>query len=169
MGFIVALQTILLATMVHLLPPQVTRVLSSSDSSQVDRDPSDGLMVLQGLQTNLLICFPTYHTLFLTGMLIPILLICLSLLHAYKIRKVPNGFNEARALGFVNYVNIILFVLTPIMIYLILPTTKEVVPFCVLLIGSATTELSVLFLPKVICSYPLDWSIKEYNFKLVTF
>ncbi|CAI2723594.1 unnamed protein product [Schistosoma spindalis] len=107
-------------------------------------------LILHGLPNNLILCFPYFDIKQIISIFIPFILMCLTTIYAYKIRKVPSGFNEARALAFVNYINFICFITTPILMYYASKTILELVPLSFLLISTATNEFSVLILPKVI-------------------
>ncbi|KAH8853077.1 Metabotropic glutamate receptor 7 [Schistosoma japonicum] len=106
-------------------------------------------LILHGLPNNLMLCFPYFNIKQIITIFIPLILMCLSTVYAYKIRKVPSGFNEARALAFVNYINCICFITTPILMYYAQKTILELVPLSFLLISTATNEFTVLILPKV--------------------
>ncbi|CAH8442461.1 unnamed protein product [Schistosoma turkestanicum] len=106
-------------------------------------------LILHGLPNNLILCFPYFDIKQIITIFIPLILMCLSTVYAYKIRKVPSGFNEARVLAFVNYINCICFITTPILMYYAQKTILELVPLSFLLISTATNELSMLILPKM--------------------
>ncbi|VDO66771.1 unnamed protein product [Schistosoma margrebowiei] len=106
-------------------------------------------LILHGLPNNLILCFPYFDIKQIISIFIPFILMCLTTIYAYKIRKVPSGFNEARALAFVNYINFICFITTPILMYYASKTILELVPLSFLLISTATNEFSVLILPKI--------------------
>ncbi|CAH8441736.1 unnamed protein product [Heterobilharzia americana] len=106
-------------------------------------------LIVHGLPNNLMLCFPNFTIKQIITIFIPLILMCLSTVYAYKIRKVPSGFNEARALAFVNYINCICFVTTPVLMYYAQKTTLELVPLSFLLIATATNEFSLLILPKM--------------------
>ncbi|CAH8448569.1 unnamed protein product [Schistosoma guineensis] len=106
-------------------------------------------LILHGLPNNLILCFPYFDIKQIISIFVPLILMCLTTIYAYKIRKVPSGFNEARALAFVNYINFICFITTPILMYYASKTILELVPLSFLLISTATNEFSVLILPKI--------------------
>nr|CAH8827235.1 unnamed protein product [Trichobilharzia regenti] len=110
---------------------------------------TDKQLILHGLSHNLMLCFPDFTIKQIITIFIPLILMCLSTVYAYKIRKVPSGFNEARALAFVNYINCICFITTPVLMYYAQKTTLELVPLSFLLMATATNEFSVLILPKI--------------------
>ncbi|THD26197.1 hypothetical protein D915_003115 [Fasciola hepatica] len=148
---IVSTEVILLGITLYLWPPTVKKVLHGqpADTGYHPKEPGYEVIVQVGIENNRLVCFDSISVVTFTGLLIPVFLMIVTMIHAYKVRKVPTGFNEARALGFVNYVNAILFIMIPIMMQMIPLQTTEMIPLSVLLIITATNQLCVLVLPKI--------------------
>lgn len=151
MLLIILAEAILLAVSVYLWPPTVKLVLHGqpADVGYHWDKPGYEVIIQVGLERNRLVCFDSLNVITFTSFLIPVFLMLVTMVHAYKIRKVPTGFNEARALGFVNYVNAILFIMIPLMMQMNPLQTTEMIPLSVLLIITATNQLCVLILPKV--------------------
>ncbi|VDP96573.1 unnamed protein product [Echinostoma caproni] len=151
MAIVVGTEVVLLAITMHLWPPKVKLVLAGKPADEGFRvEESEYQVIVQiGIDENRLVCFESLSVTMFTGLLIPVFLMIVTMVHAYKIRKVPTGFNEARALGFVNYVNAILFIMIPLMMHMIPLHTIEMIPLSALLIVTATNQLCVLILPKV--------------------
>ncbi|VEL08332.1 unnamed protein product [Protopolystoma xenopodis] len=106
--------------------------------------------VVVGLSRNRLVCYPHPFSLeLLASIVLPCFLLTMTTFYAFKIRKTPSGFNEARAIGFVNYANCVLSLLTPVLLYILNRTPSEMLPLCILLLFSATSELIGLLFPKL--------------------
>ncbi|KAL3312190.1 hypothetical protein Ciccas_009223 [Cichlidogyrus casuarinus] len=106
-------------------------------------------MVEIGLGRNKILCQRQASFNFLGIMLYPALLVFLSTYYAWKIRKVPKGFNECRALLFVNYASCLLTLAGPIMVQLSRGTIYDRLPSALSQWFVATTCLVGLFLNKI--------------------
>ncbi|GAA52184.1 Metabotropic glutamate receptor 7 [Clonorchis sinensis] len=151
MVLLICADVLVLAITMSLWPPTVTQILSGSNSYLGPRkwEQNGSVIILKGLDTNPVVCFSNLFIPQFCGMLIPIFLLLVSLLHAYKIRKVPCGYNEARQLGVVNYVNLLLFIITPILMLTFQLTSRELLPLSGLTFLMATNQLVVLIMPKL--------------------
>ncbi|TGZ61786.1 hypothetical protein CRM22_007792 [Opisthorchis felineus] len=151
MALLICADVVVLAVTMSLWPPTVTQILSGSNSYLGPRrwEQNGSVIILKGLDTNPVVCFSSLFIPQFSGMLIPIFLMLVSLLHAYKIRKVPCGYNEARQLGVVNYVNLLLFIIFPILTLTFQLTSRELLPLSGLTFLMATNQLVVLIMPKL--------------------
>ncbi|KAF5403718.1 Metabotropic X receptor [Paragonimus heterotremus] len=148
MGIICASEVILLAVTLSVWRPVVTWMFAGPKSYSF-REANRIMMVVENLDYNRIICFSTMSLPQFSGMFLPICLMFFSLFHAYKIRKVPYGYNEARSLGLVNYVNAILIALVVILITFVQLQYIELLPLSGFLLTMATNLLVVLVWPKI--------------------
>ncbi|KAF6778281.1 hypothetical protein AHF37_02067 [Paragonimus kellicotti] len=148
MGIICATEVILLAVTLSVWRPVVTWMFAGPKSYSF-REANRIIMVVENLDYNRIICFSTMSLPQFSGMFLPICLMLFSLFHAYKIRKVPYGYNEARSLGLVNYVNAILIALVVILITFVQLQYIELLPLSGFLLTMATNLLVVLVWPKI--------------------
>ncbi|KAA3675784.1 metabotropic X receptor [Paragonimus westermani] len=148
MGIICATEVILLSVTLSVWRPVVTWMFAGPKSYSF-REANRIMMVVENLDYNRIICFSTMSLPQFSGMFLPICLMLFSLFHAYKIRKVPYGYNEARSLGLVNYVNAILIALVVILITFVQLQYIELLPLSGFLLTMATNLLVVLVWPKI--------------------
>lgn len=97
---------------------------------------------------NILICSGSDNASYLLGLLYPFLLMILCTIYAFKTRKCPDGFNEARHITFTNYTTLVIWVA-------FLPTFTfhntnhiRITTLSLLLNSSAAVQIACLFLPK---------------------
>ncbi|CAL8078471.1 unnamed protein product [Calicophoron daubneyi] len=151
MGSIIAAQAVLVGVSVYFWTPKLTKRLGDPSSVRLfpQENVNGDVLIAPGMPMNQLICFATTSNTLFIGFIIPVVLLLVSMVHAYKIRKVPTGFNEARALGFVNYLNFIHIILIPILGIIVRYGLLELLPECCFLTTSAMTELLILIAPKI--------------------
>lgn len=112
-------------------------------------EPPDSNIVADNVSRNDLICRGRDHVDALVGLLCPIVLLILTTMYAFRVRKTPDGFNEARCLGFVNYANCVVIVTSLPIIFIFNDLILSALTLCFPLVTSATADLLGLFLPKI--------------------
>ena len=113
-------------------------------------DPPTTEFVYPARDKAVLICSGSERTSYLLGLLYPLVLIGFCTVYAFKTRKCPEGFNEARYITFTNYTTCVVW-LTFLPMFVLLGTITEVryLLICSLMSLSGTVQLSCLFVPKV--------------------
>lgn len=113
-------------------------------------DPPNTMFVYPNRDTALLICSGSDQTSYLYGLVYPLILIGFCTGYAFKTRKCPEGFNEARYITFTNYTTCVVWLaFLPLFVMLSNHTPLRIVTLCLLLSVSGTVQLFCLFVPKV--------------------
>ncbi|RWS32017.1 metabotropic glutamate receptor 3-like protein [Leptotrombidium deliense] len=100
-------------------------------------------------EENVLICHGSDNTSYLIGLIYPSILIAFCTAFAFKTRKCPEGFNEARYLTFTNYTTCVIWLAFLPLFVLSTSTAIRVVTLSLLLSLSGSVQLCCLFIPKV--------------------
>ncbi|XP_067127644.1 metabotropic glutamate receptor 3-like isoform X1 [Centruroides vittatus] len=100
-------------------------------------------------EANLLICLGSDTPSYLVGLIYPFVLIGFCTVYAFKTRKCPDGFNEARYLTFTNYTTCVIWLAFLPLFVLSTSNAIRVVTLSFLLSLSGAVQLSCLFMPKV--------------------
>ncbi|XP_076361004.1 metabotropic glutamate receptor 3-like [Tachypleus tridentatus] len=98
---------------------------------------------------NILICNGSDKASYLVGLIYPFILIGFCTVYAFKTRKCPDGFNEARYLTFTNYTTCVIWLAFLPLFVLSTSTTIRAVTLSFLFSLSGTVQLACLFAPKV--------------------
>lgn len=132
-------------------------------------EPPDTVLIYPNRDIALLICLGSDRTSYLVGLLYPLVLIgkphnntCFHItirslvskgfctVYAFKTRKCPEGFNEARYITFTNYtICVVWFAFLPLFVMLSNTTPLRAITLSLLFSVSGTVQLSCLFVPKV--------------------
>lgn len=98
---------------------------------------------------NVLVCQGSDGASYLVGLLYPSLLIGVCTVYAFKTRKCPEGFNEARHLAFANYTTCVIWLaFLPLFLLSGSPTIRTLA-LSFLLSLSGAVQTGCLFVPKV--------------------
>ncbi|XP_022250368.1 metabotropic glutamate receptor 3-like [Limulus polyphemus] len=100
-------------------------------------------------QENILICRGSDKASYLIGLIYPFVLIGFCTVYAFKTRKCPDGFNEARYLTFTNYTTCVIWLAFLPLFVLSTSTTIRAVTLSFLFSLSGSVQLACLFAPKV--------------------
>ncbi|RWS06886.1 metabotropic glutamate receptor 3-like protein, partial [Dinothrombium tinctorium] len=100
-------------------------------------------------EENILICLGSDNTSYLIGLIYPSILIAFCTAFAFKTRKCPEGFNEARYLTFTNYTTCVIWLAFLPLFVLSTSTAIRSVTLSLLLSLSGGVQLSCLFIPKI--------------------
>ncbi|XP_076318427.1 metabotropic glutamate receptor 3-like isoform X1 [Tachypleus tridentatus] len=98
---------------------------------------------------NILICNGSDKVSYLVGLIYPFILIGFCTIYAFKTRKCPDGFNEARYLTFTNYTTCVIWLAFLPLFVLSTSTTIRAVTLSFLFSLSGSVQLACLFAPKV--------------------
>ncbi|KAG8179568.1 hypothetical protein JTE90_016136 [Oedothorax gibbosus] len=98
---------------------------------------------------NVLICVGSDTASYLVGLIYPFVLIGFCTVYAFKTRKCPDGFNEARYLTFTNYTTCVIWLAFLPLFVLSTSNTIRSVTLSSLLSLSGAVQLACLFVPKV--------------------
>lgn len=129
-GLLVSVQAALATCWLLLEPPSVAHVY-----------PSRG--------RNVLVCQGSDRASYLLGLVYPSLLIGVCTVYAFKTRKCPEGFNEARHLAFANYTTCVIWLaFLPLFLLSGSPTIRTLA-LSFLLSLSGAVQTACLFAPKV--------------------
>lgn len=113
-------------------------------------DPPDVKNVYPARDKVLLICSGSDRSSYLVGLLYPFILIGFCTVYAFKTRKCPEGYNEARYITFTNYTTCVVWLaFLPLFVMLSTTTPLRYVTLCLLLSVSGGVQLFCLFVPKV--------------------
>ncbi|XP_035220503.1 metabotropic glutamate receptor 3-like [Stegodyphus dumicola] len=100
-------------------------------------------------EENVLICLGSDTASYLVGLIYPFILIGFCTVYAFKTRKCPDGFNEARYLTFTNYTTCVIWLAFLPLFVLSTSNTIRAVTLSSLLSLSGAVQLACLFMPKV--------------------
>ncbi|CAL1298592.1 unnamed protein product [Larinioides sclopetarius] len=100
-------------------------------------------------EENVLICLGSDTASYLVGLIYPFVLIGFCTVYAFKTRKCPDGFNEARYLTFTNYTTCVIWLAFLPLFVLSTSNTIRSVTLSSLLSLSGAVQLACLFMPKV--------------------
>ncbi|CAG2109518.1 unnamed protein product, partial [Medioppia subpectinata] len=100
-------------------------------------------------EDNILICLGSDNTSYLVGLIYPSVLIGFCTVYAFKTRKCPEGFNEARYLTFTNYTTCVIWLAFLPLFVLSTSTAIRSVTLSCLLSLSGAVQIACLFVPKV--------------------
>ncbi|KAM7310733.1 metabotropic glutamate receptor 2 isoform X2 [Ixodes scapularis] len=129
-GLLVSVQAVLAGVWLLLEPPAVAHVYPSRTR-------------------NVLVCQGSDGASYLVGLLYPSLLIGVCTVYAFKTRKCPEGFNEARHLAFANYTTCVIWLaFLPLFLLSGSPTIRTLA-LSFLLSLSGAVQTGCLFVPKV--------------------
>ncbi|XP_076315691.1 metabotropic glutamate receptor 3-like [Tachypleus tridentatus] len=98
---------------------------------------------------NILICRGSDKPSYLIGLIYPFVLIGFCTVYAFKTRKCPDGFNEARYLTFTNYTTCVIWLAFLPLFVLSTSTTIRAVTLSFLFSLSGSVQVACLFAPKV--------------------
>lgn len=113
-------------------------------------DPPNTEFVYPARDKAVLICSGSDRTSYLVGLLYPLVLIGFCTVYAFKTRKCPEGFNEARYITFLNYtICVVWLTFLPMFVLLGTTTTVRYLLICSLMSLSGAVQLCCLFVPKV--------------------
>lgn len=98
---------------------------------------------------NVLVCEGSDDASYLVGLAYPCLLIAVCTVYAFKTRKCPEGFNEARHLAFANYTTCVIWLAFLPLFVLSGSTTVRALSLSFLLSLSGAVLLACLFAPKI--------------------
>ncbi|KAH8039860.1 hypothetical protein HPB51_009116 [Rhipicephalus microplus] len=129
-GLLISVQATLAAAWLMLEPPSVAHVYPSR-------------------ARNVLVCQGSDRASYLLGLVYPSLLIGVCTVYAFKTRKCPEGFNEARHLAFANYTTCVIWLaFLPLFLLSGSPTIRTLA-LSFLLSLSGAVQTACLFAPKV--------------------
>ncbi|XP_037567084.1 metabotropic glutamate receptor 2 [Dermacentor silvarum] len=129
-GLLISVQATLGAAWLMLEPPSVAHVYPSR-------------------ARNVLVCQGSDRASYLLGLVYPSLLIGVCTVYAFKTRKCPEGFNEARHLAFANYTTCVIWLaFLPLFLLSGSPTIRTLA-LSFLLSLSGAVQTACLFAPKV--------------------
>lgn len=112
--------------------------------------PPNIKLVYSSRENALLICSGSDHITYLFGLIYPLVLIGFCTVYAFKTRKCPEGFNEARYITFTNYTTcVVWFAFLPLYVMLSTTTPLRAITLSSLLSVSGAVQLFCLFVPKV--------------------
>lgn len=112
--------------------------------------PPDTKLVYSNREIALLICSGSDHLNYLISLIYPFILIGFCTVYAFKTRKCPEGFNEARYITFTNYTTcVVWFAFLPLYVMLSITTPLRAITLSSLLSVSGAVQLCCLFVPKV--------------------
>lgn len=129
-AFLVSVEVIINGTWLLYNPAEVTHVYPTRDD-------------------NVLICLGSDNASYLVGLIYPFVLIGFCTVYAFKTRKCPDGFNEARYLTFTNYTTCVIWLAFLPLFILASSNGIRSVTLSFLLNLSGAVQLACLFLPKV--------------------
>ncbi|CAG2176985.1 unnamed protein product, partial [Oppiella nova] len=112
-------------------------------------DKPDVTHVYPTREDNILICLGSDNTSYLVGLIYPSILIGFCTAYAFKTRKCPEGFNEARYLTFTNYTTCVIWLAFLPLFVLSTSTAIRSVTLSCLLSLSGAVQIACLFVPKV--------------------
>ncbi|XP_054165125.1 metabotropic glutamate receptor 3-like, partial [Oppia nitens] len=112
-------------------------------------DKPDVTHVYPSREANVLICLGSDNTSYLVGLVYPSILIGFCTVYAFKTRKCPEGFNEARYLTFTNYTTCVIWLAFLPLFVLSTSTVIRSVTLSFLLSLSGAVQIACLFVPKV--------------------
>ncbi|KAG1685964.1 Metabotropic glutamate receptor 3 [Nymphon striatum] len=98
---------------------------------------------------NVLICTGSEDASYLVGLIYPFILICFCTVFAFKTRKCPEGFNEARHVTFTNYTTFVIWLAFVPLFFLSHSNHIRVVTLSFALSLGGFVQLACLFIPKI--------------------
>lgn len=111
--------------------------------------PPNAILVYPSREENLLICAGSDNASYLVGLIYPFVLICFCTVYAFKTRKCPDGFNEARYVAFTNYTTCVLWLAFVPLFFSSSNNVQRTITLSISLTLAATVQLGCLFLPKI--------------------
>ncbi|XP_027196732.2 metabotropic glutamate receptor 2-like isoform X2 [Dermatophagoides pteronyssinus] len=112
--------------------------------------PPDIKLVYSNREIAWLICSRSDHLSYLISLIYPFILIGFCTVYAFKTRKCPEGFNEARYITFTNYTTcVVWFAFLPLYVMLSTTTPLRAITLSSLLSVSGAVQLCCLFVPKM--------------------
>ncbi|XP_018497554.1 metabotropic glutamate receptor 3 [Galendromus occidentalis] len=112
-------------------------------------DPPDATNIYPTREESVLICARSDDHKYLIGLVYPFILMCFCTVYAFKTRKCPDGFNEARYLTFTNYTTCVVWLAFLPLFVLSTNNAIRAVTLSFLLNLSGTVQIFCLFVPKV--------------------
>lgn len=147
-GLLVSVQVALATGWLLLEPPSVSHVYPSR-------------------ARNVLVCQGSDRASYLLGLVYPSLLIGVCTVYAFKTRKCPEGFNEARHLAFANYTTCVIWLaFLPLFLLSGSPTIRTLA-LSFLLSLSGAVQTACLFAPKVQRAIALETRVRLENWREV--
>ncbi|OQR79315.1 metabotropic glutamate receptor-like [Tropilaelaps mercedesae] len=112
-------------------------------------DPPKPTNIYPTREESVLICARSDDHKYLIGLVYPFVLMCFCTIYAFKTRKCPDGFNEARYLTFTNYTTCVIWLAFLPLFILSTSNAIRAVTLSFLLNLSGTVQIFCLFVPKV--------------------
>ncbi|GAB6031368.1 hypothetical protein CHUAL_009152 [Chamberlinius hualienensis] len=111
--------------------------------------PPNAIYIYPSRDETVLICSGSEDTSYLVGLIYPFVLIGFCTVYAFKTRKCPDGFNEARYIAFANYTTTILWLAFMPLFFTSTSSVKRTITLSFSLSLAATVLLVCLFMPKI--------------------